>query len=277
MPSIEDQLTKIYVFVDDYLKQHPELAQWRMTNNTEPRFSDAEVLTVALAQGCLGVQSLKESYLQIRDNHGGAFPHLPTYQRLIARLQTLDHLIGGLLISSTALLIDEPSLYLIDSKPIPLCHPLRHGRVRLLRDDGAYFGKTQKGWFFGFKLHALRHVNGRVVNLILTPGNWADRDATVALLMAANAGVVIGDLGYSGRFFQDSIIEQTDVLVLTRQDAPDKKKLLSQVRQRIETTFSQLWYEFIDRVFSRSWRGLWITLRLKVLFYNLCQASVISM
>src|SRR5215510_5697277 len=277
MPSINDQLTEIYVFIDDYLIQHLEKAQWRDSNNNEPAFSDAEVLTIGLCQGALGVQSLKEAYNMIRDNHQAAFPHLPSYKQWLARLHALNQLISDLLIASTALLSGQSKLYLIDSKPIPVCHPLRHGRVRLMREDGAYFGKTKKGWFFGFKLHALRHVNGRVVNLILTPGNWADRDATVALLMAANAGVVIGDLGYSGRFFQDSIIEQTDVLVLTRQDAPDKKKLLSQVRQRIETTFSQLWYDFIDRVFSRSWRGLWITLRLKVLFYNLCQASVISM
>jgi hypothetical protein len=44
-----------------------------------------------------------------------------------------------------------------------------------MRDEGAYFGKTKKGWFFGFKLHAVRHASGRVVNLILTPGDWDDR------------------------------------------------------------------------------------------------------
>ena len=31
-------------------------------------------------------------------------------------------------------------------KPIPLCKPIRHGRVRLLRDEGAYFGKSTTGW-----------------------------------------------------------------------------------------------------------------------------------
>jgi len=52
--------------------------------------------------------------------------------------------------------------------------------------------------------------------------------------------------------------------------------LLSQVRQAIETTFSQLWYKFIDRVFSRSWQGLWNTIKLKVIHYNLCHAGAIS-
>ncbi len=52
--------------------------------------------------------------------------------------------------------------------------------------------------------------------------------------------------------------------------------MLSQVRQGIETTFSQLWRKFVDRVFSRSWLGLWNTLQLKVLFYNLGHAGLLS-
>ena len=67
------------------------------------------------------------------------------------------------------------------------------------------------------------------------------------------------------------------MLMLTRADATDRKKLLSQIRQQVETTFSQLWLKFIDRVFSRSWLGLWNTLQLKVLFYNLRHADVVSM
>ena len=66
------------------------------------------------------------------------------------------------------------------------------------------------------------------------------------------------------------------MLLITRDRAPAQKFLLSQVRQGIETTFSQLWWKFLDRVFSRSWRGLWNTIQLKVLFYNLLHAGVLS-
>jgi hypothetical protein len=47
------------------------------------------------------------------------------------------------------------------------------------------------------------------------------------------------------------------------------------VRERIETVFSGLWARFIDRVFSRSWEGLWSTLKLKMLHYNLCLAGIL--
>src|SRR6266508_4279432 len=101
MPSIIDQLTEIYVFIDDHLKQHPEKAQWRGSNNAEPAFSDAEVLTIGLSQSALGVQSLKEAYEKIRDNHQAAFPPRPcaadargrgslrqNEERLVLRFQT---------------------------------------------------------------------------------------------------------------------------------------------------------------------------------------------
>jgi len=66
------------------------------------------------------------------------------------------------------------------------------------------------------------------------------------------------------------------MLLLTRDQAPAHRFVLSQVRQLVETTFSQLWWKFIDRVFSRSWHGLWNTIQLKVLYYNLRHAGLVS-
>ena len=51
MASIVEQMTAVYVFVDDYLEAHPSHAHWRRSPHAEPSFTDAEVLTVALLQG----------------------------------------------------------------------------------------------------------------------------------------------------------------------------------------------------------------------------------
>jgi hypothetical protein len=276
MSSIVDQLTTLYVFVDDVLLTRPALANWRQSPHATPAFADSEVLTLALLQGCLGVPSLKQTYRLVAQNYRSAFPRLCSYRQWIARLQALPAHISTLLQSTTQVPANGPSFYLIDAKPLPVCHRLRHGRVRLLREEGAYWGKTSKGWFFGFKLHVLRHIEGRIVNLILTPGNWDDRAPVLALLDAVDGGVTLGDLGYRGKQRAEEWAEEADMLVLTRADAPEKKHLLAQVRQAIETTLSQLWYQFLDRVFSRSWRGLWNTVQLKVIHYNLCHAGVLS-
>jgi hypothetical protein len=74
----------------------------------------------------------------------------------------------------------------------------------------------------------------------------------------------------------DSLADEAEMLLITRDRVPQHKFLLSQVRQGIETTFSQLWWQFVDRVFSRSWRGLLNMIQLKVLFYNLVHAGIVT-
>jgi transposase len=274
--SVDDSMLTIYCFVDEFLKTHPALAQWRRSPYTQPPFSDAEVLTLALLQGVFEVATLKQTYRLVARNWRAAFPHLPSYQQWLARLHHLLPQVGRLLATTCSPGANTARLYLIDSKPIPLCQPIRHGRVRLLRDEGAYFGKTSKGWFFGFKLHLLRHIDGRVLNIILTPGNWDDRVPALALVQVVDGGVTLGDLGYRGPECATDLAEEAEMLLITRDQAPAPRFVLSQVRQQVETTFSQLWRKFVDRVFSRSWHGLWNTLQLKVLSYNLIHAGLLS-
>jgi hypothetical protein len=259
-------MTEIYCFMDEFLKAHPTLALWRHSPHARPRFSDAEVLTVALLQGVFEVATLKQTYRLVAHNWRVAFPQLPSYKQWLNRLHHLATQVGRVLATTCTHPPGGVRLYLVDSKPIPLCLPLRHGRVRLLREEGAYFGKTSKGWFFGFKLHLLRHLSGRVMNLILTPGNWDDRDPALALVQNVDGGVTLGDLGYRGPECATALAQEAQMLLITHDQAPAHKFVLSQVRQRIETTFSQLWWKFVDRVFSRSWLGLWNTIQLKVLY-----------
>jgi hypothetical protein len=276
MSSIVDHLTELYVFIDDFFSTHPALTQWRHSPPHTPVFADSEVLTIALLPGCLGVASLKQCYRLVAHNCRAAFPHLCSYPQWIARLQSLTAQISALPAATAQVSAESPAFYLIDAKPLPVCHPLRHGRVRLLREDGAYWGKTSKGWFFGFQLHVLRHIEGRIVNVVLTPGNWDERAPALTLWLGVAGGVTLGDLGYRGKARAEEWSEEAEMLVLTRADAPEKKHLLAQVRQGIETSFSQLWHRFVDRVYSRSWRGLWNTVQRKLIHYNLCHAGVLS-
>jgi hypothetical protein len=138
-------MTDIYCFVDDFLKAHDGLANWRCSPNAAPTFADAEVITIGLMQSFLGVASLKQTYHLIADNFASAFPRLCSYQQWLQRLHRLSPIIGRLF--ESARLLGSCRLYLLDAKPIPVCKAIRHGRVRLLRDEGAYFGKSSAGWF----------------------------------------------------------------------------------------------------------------------------------
>ena len=274
--SIEHQMIELYCFVDEFLKTHPRLAHWRRSPHAQPQFSDAEVLTIALLQGVFEVATLKQTSRLVAQNWQTAFPHLSSYKQWLTRVHHLLPQVSRLLLTTCTQTYHTAHLYLIDSKPIPLCLPIRHGRVRLLRDEGAYFGKSSKGWFFGFKLHLLRHIDGRVLNILLTPGNCDDRLPALALVQGLAGGITLGDLGSRGPDCAADLAEEADMVLLTRDQAPAPRFVLSHVRQQIETTFSQLWRKFIERVFSRSWTGLWNTLQLKVLYYNLRHAGVLS-
>jgi transposase len=277
MLSIKDHLTILYVTMADFFATHPALAQWRSSTNATPAFTDAEVLTIALMQGYFRTDTLKRTFLLVRANDPQAFPNCCTYKQWLARLNRLAEQVGVLVDELAQQGGEQTQFYLLDAQPVPVCHPIRHGRVVLLREAGAYFGKTSKGWFFGFKLHLLVSASGCVVNAILTPGNWDDREAATALVQAAASGsVCLGDRGYRRPALQDEMLEEDGVLLLTRADAEQEHQaLLCSVRERVETTFSQLWARFATRVFSRSWQGLWTALKLKMLDYSLCHAGII--
>lgn len=273
--SINHQLTVIYCFVDNFCQTHPAQAQWRVSNHQTPQFSDAEVLTIALMQGYFGCATLKQTYLLVQANAASAFPKLCRYPQWLARLHALSPLVGRLVLASAGGACKQ--YYLMDSKPIPVCHPIRHGRVRLLREDGAWFSKTTKGWFFGFKLHAIVNQQGLVVGALFTPANTDDRDPALALAWAVDGGLALGDLGYRGEELRELLQEEAELLLLTPADAPKPQRaLLSALRERVETSFSQLWSRFVDLVYSRSWHGLWNTIKLKMLHFNLCQAGLIT-
>jgi hypothetical protein len=269
-------MTQIYCFVDDYLKAHPHLAQWRRSPNSQPAITDAEIITLALMQGCFGVATLKKTYLLIAYNYRSAFPLLCSYKQWIARLHALNEITGHLVESARNTDDFEVKLAVYDSKPIPVCHPIRHGRVRLLREEGAYFGKTSKGWFFGFKLHASININGHFLGGFLTAGNTGDREAALALALIVDGGVALADFGYRGKNIAQELADESETLLITTADAGRQRALISSLRERVETFFSQLWSMFVDQVYSRSWQGLWNTIKLKLLSYNLRHSGILS-
>jgi hypothetical protein len=50
-------------------------------------------------------------------------------------------------------------------------------------------------------------------------------------VISSNSGITIGNLGRRGEEFHDLLIEETEMLMLTRADAAGRQKPLSQIRQ----------------------------------------------
>ena len=278
MLSISEQLILVYCLADDGIKSEENGGNWRKSNN-KPKCTDAEIIAIAMMQSYFGCATLKRTYLLVKANEPRAFPHLPSYQQWLNRWHQLSFQMGAILDNIPLNIRDLEEIYLIDSFPIPMCQPIRHGRVNLLRDEGAYFGKGTKEWFFGFKLHVLSTRTGQIVGAVLLPTSYDDREGARRLASLMEEGsVAIADLGYRGEKFQLEMYEEEGVLFLTRADIKEQrlKIIHSIIRERVEGVFSSLWERFATGVYSRSWNGLWNTLKLKMLDYKLCFANIIS-
>lgn len=278
MKSVKEQLVLVYCLVDDCLKSEKNGGQWRKSNH-QPKCTDAEIIAVAMMQSYFSCATLKRTFLLVKANDPSAFPHLPSYKQWLARWHQVTFQMGVILESIPLNIRDLDEIYVIDSYPINLCQPIRHGRVNLLRDEGAYFGKSSKGWFFGFKLHILSTRTGQIVGAVLLPTSYDDREGGRMLASLMEEGsLCVADLGYRGEKFQLQMYEEEGVLFLTRADIDDQrlKIIHSMIRERVEGVFSSLWARFATRVYSRSWNGLWNTLKLKMLDYKLCFSGIVS-
>src|SRR5437763_14598582 len=118
--SIDHQMTEIYCFVDDYLAAHSALSGWRRSPHAAPRFTDSEVITIALLQGPLGVASLKKCYRLVVKNWRQDFPRLPTYTLWVNSLHRLTRLVRAMLEATCGTDAADARHCMYDSKLIPL-------------------------------------------------------------------------------------------------------------------------------------------------------------
>lgn len=138
----------------------------------------------------------ERTYQLVEADASEAFPGRPGYKQWIRRLQRLLGQVGRLVRAAAlrALRTETRRLYVADSPPIPVCKPIRHGRVRLLSEDGAKLGRSPEGWFFGFQIRASVHQpTGVVVTAIPLPTGCDDREAVQALAMSTGGGLLLVD------------------------------------------------------------------------------------
>lgn len=226
---------------------------------------------MALMQPVFAHDTLALTYRLIADDYADCFPKLICYQQLVHRLNRLQRLTEALF---TCLASRLPR-----RRRAPL-FPGRFEADSAVQADlpwGAYFGKSSAGWFFGYALHVLTDNRGGILNALLVPAQVDDRPALASLAEMVCGGLVLGDHGYHGWAYGETLYEQTGLLLCCTTDLPKaRRRGLSAPRQQDETVFSQLWSRFIDRVRSRSFAGLWQSIKVKLLYHNLTLTGVIQ-
>lgn len=238
--DINTLLTALYVKIDDWLGQPRRVGR-------PAKLSDAELLTIAVAQALLGVRS-EARWLRFLPVHlPGAFPYLPGQsgynKRLRSALPLLKRAIRAVA-ADTDLWHDD--VWVTDSTPVE-CGRSRPTAQRSDLAGWAGYGycASHSRWFWGLRLHLVCTPSGLPIAWSLASPKVDDRQALTAVLeenphltQTRPGQLIIADKGYISaeldRWLAERGIRLLRPSYRNRTPRPDEH-LLKPVRQLIES------------------------------------------
>ena len=228
-------LTTVFSTADDLL---PERAK-----NARRRVTDSEVVTLCVAQAIMGIPSDRRFLAVARKRLRHLFPELPAqpgyFKRRRRLTDTLEWLMGIFASQSPG---SQEDLLLIDSTPVE-CARSRETVKRSALGDAADYGycASHSRYFWGFRLHAIFSADGTPRALTLASSKHDEREIGLQLLARCRrqgGETVLGDKGYAGRAFANSVAQLDARNVRPRRsDEPGHGPHLAPIRQRIESIF----------------------------------------
>ena len=272
-------LTTVFVTADDLL---PESSK-----NAARRVTDAEVVTLCVAQAIMGIPSDRRFLAVAAKRLEHLFPDLPQqsgyFKRRRRLAESLEWLMGIFASQSPGC---EDDLLLIDSTPVECARSRetvkRAGSSSLAGAiaDAADYGycASHSRLFWGMRLHAIFAPDGTPRALELCSPKRDEREVGLVLLDRVKRHgpvTLIGDKGYAGRRFADQVTQRhATILRPARKDEPGQGPHLAPIRQRIESIF---WTAkdilTLERHGARTLQGL----RERILARFCCLAAAITL
>ena len=225
----------VYCTADDLL---PEPA-----GNARRMLTDAEVVTLCVAQAIMGIPSDRRFLKVARKRLTHLFPTIPSQPAYFKRRRRLvDQLewLMGMFASQSPGFTDD--LLLIDSTPVE-CARSRETVKRSALADAADYGycASHSRYFWGFRLHAIFAPDGTPRALTLASPKRDEREVGLELLSRCprqGGETLLGDKGYAGRDFASAVAALDATIVRpVRKDEPGHGPHLAPIRQRIESIF----------------------------------------
>ena len=256
------KLISLYMYICDVYKSSLRFYCQRFSNNSNPEFTDEEVLTVYLFCGyCQRYFGIKEIHTFAKEYLSSWFPKLPSYQTFNARLNMLSEafkVLAETMIQSFKPEDCDSLVSIVDSMPIVTCKGKnREGKVATEITSKGYCS-TKNMYYYGMKLHMVGQRRKGTIPfpemIILTPAS--DNDLAVFKNECApylSGRTVLGDKIYSDfSFFNESnpvkvltphkeIKGEPEVLKQRDKAARDLfSQAVSKLRQPIESFFNWL-------------------------------------
>jgi transposase len=217
--------------------------------NARRALTDAEVVTLLVAQSLMGISSDRRFVKVARKQLVHLFPGLVgqsgLHKRRAALADALERVMAALARECPGFWDD---LVLLDSTPVECARSretVKRGGASSLDDaiaNAAGYGycRSHSRFFYAMRLHAAFGPDGTPRALRLTAADRPGRDVALELLPAALHGgeIVIADKGYAGRQFAAAVTAiGASVVRPPRVDEPDSGPRIAPIRQRIESIF----------------------------------------
>jgi hypothetical protein len=225
----------VYVTADELLP--------RRAANARRRLSDAEIVTLAVAQVVMGLPGDRRFLRAARHQLGELFPQLPTqdaFHKRRARLrEAFDWLCGVFAAQSPG--AHDP-VVLLDSTPVECGRSLDTARRSELADVAAYgWSRSHSRWFWGMRLHLACSPDGTPRLAMLLGADRKEREVARDFVLPALAGqarCVIADKGYASRDLEQVAADHGLLLIRpARANELADRLHLAPIRQRIESVF----------------------------------------
>jgi hypothetical protein len=245
--DLDSLLTALYVLVDDLLPA-------RGGAGRRPQISNAELITLAVAQIVLRCHSERRFLRLARRRLGHLFPYIPKqpgYNKRLRRLAPEICTVIGHLARVSPSFGDR--LRLLDSTPVPCGASRETARRSELAGWAAYgYCASHSRFFWGLRLYLLCAPDGMPVSFCLAPANEGEREIAAAMLERARregllegGELIVSDKGFAGEEFEQIVASFDATLIRPdRRDEAPRTGKLGRIRQWIEsiynTTKSQL-------------------------------------
>lgn len=246
LADLDDLLIALYVLIDDLLPA-------RTGAGRRPRITDAELITLAVAQILLGYAKERRFLRAARQRLSHLFPYIPGQSGYNKRLRKLAPEICRVI---SHLVRISPSfcdrLRLLDSTPVP-CGQSRETVKRSELRGWAEYGycASHSRYFWGLRLYFLCAPDGMPVYFCLAPAKAPEREVAAAMLERARDAelltggeIIVADKGFCGAF--EEVVASFDATLIRPDRKGEKPRFgkLGGIRQWIEsiynTTKSQL-------------------------------------
>jgi hypothetical protein len=214
--DLDTLCTFVYCTSDDLLPEGK--------TNARRQATDAEIVTLAVAQAIMGESSDRRFLRRARGSLRHLFPYIPEQAGYFKRRRRLASVLDWLLVIFAG---QSPGFYddllLIDSTPVE-CGRSRETALRSALADVCDYGycASHSRYFWGMRLHAVFATDGTPRALFLASPKRDEREVGLELLASCRregGEILLADKGYAGREFAAAVQElQATVVRPKRKD-----------------------------------------------------------